>query len=252
MAEEIREAKKSKRLNTVSHGRLGVQLPGLAQIPRLTLHSEYSRRKSTIGKNCSIIFSNRRSPNEETHGRKSAIVKRAGSMIAIATATTSKMDQRTEARSWVQKPQHRQWGFEEPRPERLKILIDLRPKDYQPTFHAPPARGSGPSLSSLLSHHYQSKASDLVVQSLLRSYLLILSNICRPEGSNPAGLTSKVFLYICSPNLVSRNTNRQISDQARSTTRIFVHSETSTSKEPTTDTLEVDAEFQPTQVCFKL
>ena len=56
-------------------------------------------------------------------------------------------------------------------------------------------------------------------------------HICRPEGSNPAGLMSQIFLYICSPNLVSRNTNRQISekrisDQARSTRRIFVHSET--------------------------
>ena len=97
-------------------------------------------------------------------------------------ATTLKMDQPTEAQSWVQKPQHRQRGFEEPRPGLLKILIDLRPKGHQPTFQAPPARGSGPSLSSLLSHHQQSKASDSVVQSLSRSCLLILSKYDRVLG----------------------------------------------------------------------
>ena len=50
------------------------------------------------------------------------------------------------------------------------------------------------------------------------------------EGGHREG-TAQIFLYLCSTNLVSRNTNRQISekrisDQARSTRRIFVHSET--------------------------
>ena len=65
------------------------------------------------------------------------------------------MEQPTGAQSWVQVPQHRQWGFDEPRPELLKILVDLRTKEH-------PERGYGPSLSSILSHHQQAKARDSV------------------------------------------------------------------------------------------
>ena len=70
------------------------------------------------------------------------------------------MEQPTTAQSWIQVPQHRQWGFEEPKPELLKIVIDLRVKEHQPTYDLPPERGHGPSLSSILSHHQQAKASD--------------------------------------------------------------------------------------------
>ena len=72
----------------------------------------------------------------------------------------AKMEQPTTAQSWVQVPQHRQWGFDEPRPELLKIVIDLRAKEHQPTHHPPPEIGYGPSLTSILSHHQQAKASN--------------------------------------------------------------------------------------------
>ncbi len=103
------------------------------------------------------------------------------------------MEQPTTAQSWVQVPQHRQWGFEEPRSELLKIIIDLRAKEHQPTHCPPPEIGYGPSLSSILSHHQQAKASDSSCPGSLR--LLILSRICRSEGNSPAGLMSQSSLY---------------------------------------------------------
>lgn len=110
----------------------------------------------------------------------------------LESCNHSKMDQPAEARSWVQKLQHRQWGFEEPRPELLKIQIDLHPKDYQPTSThlqqglaqaSPPCFRITNSLRQVI----------LVVQSPLRLSLLILGSICRTEGNNPAGLMSQVF-----------------------------------------------------------
>ena len=72
----------------------------------------------------------------------------------------AKMEQPTRAQSWVKVPQHRQWGFEEPSPELLKIVIDLRAKEQQPVFQPPPEREHGSSLASMLSHHQQAKARD--------------------------------------------------------------------------------------------
>ena len=71
----------------------------------------------------------------------------------------TEMEQSTGLQSWVHVPQHRQWGFEEPRPELLKVVIDLRPKEQQPLFHPPPEREYGSSLSSMLAHYQQAKVS---------------------------------------------------------------------------------------------
>ena len=70
------------------------------------------------------------------------------------------MEQPTRAKSWVQVPQHQSWGFDEPRPELVKIVIDLRSKEHQPTYHPAPEAAYGPSLSSILAHHQQAKVSD--------------------------------------------------------------------------------------------
>ena len=62
--------------------------------------------------------------------------------------------------SWVQAPQHRQWGWEKARPELLKVVIDLRPKEHQSMFQPPPERLN---LSSMLAYYQQVKASDSTI-----------------------------------------------------------------------------------------
>ena len=156
------------------------------------------------------------------------------------------MDHPTEARSWVQKPQYRQWGFEEPRPELLKILIDLRPKDYEPAFHPPPTRGPGPSLSSMLSEHRESKASDLDHSGSWKTTLTDPQQCLQIGGQQSSGSDVPELFVILLPqvHLISQSTNSRISEKrtsgrAHSRTRTFVHLETRTSKQPAADTLEV-------------
>lgn len=182
-----------------------------------------------------------------THSKK--VPQRAG---FLKSCNQLNMDQPTEARSWVQKPQHCQWGFEEPRPELLKIPIDLRLKDYQPTFHPPPARRSGPSLSSMLSHHQQSKASDF---SRSESFKIIFTNPqqhLQAGGQQSSGSNvPDLFVHLLpQSHLVSRSTNsriseKRISDQARFRTKTFAYVERRISKESATDTLEVPSWISP-------
>ena len=97
-------------------------------------------------------------------------------VLSLQHRNELKMEQPIGAKSWVPVPQHRQWGFEERRPEVLKVLIDLRLKELQRTYHPPPERG-GPSLPSILSHHKQAKASD----SSCSGYLEIITTNFRQD-----------------------------------------------------------------------
>ena len=162
------------------------------------------------------------------------------------------MEQPTEAHSWVQVPQYRQWGFEEPQPELLKILIDLRAKEHQPTYHPPPERGYGPSLSSILSHHQQAKASNSSCSESLKIITTDSQQNLQTRRQQSSG-SYVPDLFVCllpqahfglqSTN--SRISEKRISDLARSRTRTFIHLETRMPKEPGTNTLVVPYWISP-------
>ncbi|KAK3172998.1 hypothetical protein OEA41_006326 [Lepraria neglecta] len=98
------------------------------------------------------------------------------------------MEQPTESQSWVQVPQHRRWGFEEPRPELLKILIDLRAKEHQPTYHPPPERGCSESLKIITTNSQQNLQTR--GQQSSGSYV---PDLFRKENQRPGSFQDKNF-----------------------------------------------------------
>lgn len=93
--------------------------------------------------------------------------------------------------NWVERPQHCRWGFEKPRPELLKISIDLRPKFHEQTKQAPLARSIDPDLSSILAENKKksrasnsqqlAKAGGLFVWCSLTSFCKVLRRFSKKK-----------------------------------------------------------------------